>query len=279
MVNSVRLRPWSALAWCGLALAGIGSPTAAFADEPVLSDEELGSDPYAWIAPDVETQLAADTLAIPEGMGAVFVPYMSDPGQEPPVLVVSDDDVVTGRVGERVIVPPGRYVVVMSSGTPKQGTGTPVQVIAGETAVVEPTWGGLRVDVVDDKLIPHRGGYEILRVDDRQVYGTGFGVDTLQGEKLQTWLLPPGLYRIVQTGGTYRARTDFATVNVPESGFVRFRLVMDPDSGEFRGAGVLMPGEFGTPRGWPTASKRPRHGIATAARRPSACSPGWSSSR
>jgi hypothetical protein len=35
-------------------------------------------------------------------------------------------------------------------------------------------------------------------------------------------------------------------VVVPEAGFVRYRLVLDPDNGDFLGAGVLLPDEFAT---------------------------------
>ena len=45
-----------------------------------------------------------------------------------------------------------------------------------------------------------RAGYDVINSLTREPYGTGFGVDTLQGETLRTWLLPPGLYLIVQPG-------------------------------------------------------------------------------
>ena len=65
--------------------------------------------------------------------------------------------------------------------------------------------------------------------------------------------MAPGLYRIVQTGSTFRARTDFATVLVPEGGLVHYRLVINPASGQFRGAGVVTPEELGVvpdPASW-----------------------------
>jgi hypothetical protein len=137
--------------------------------------------------------------------------------------------------------------VIVSSGSPGQGTGQAIEVREGETTVVPVTWGALRIEVVDDHRIPHRGGYELIRADSREPYGTGFGADTLAGESLQTWLLPPGVYRIVKPGSNYRALRDFATVYVPPAGFVRYRLVLDPDTGEFQGSGVLLPDELGSP--------------------------------
>lgn len=206
------------------------------------------SDPFAWSAPSPEEQLAHDETVIPVGMGALFVPALTDPLNEPLVILVDGDGEVSDiRTGQRVIVPPGQYTVIVSSGTPGQGVGQAIDVEEGITSVVPVRWGALRIEVVDDKRVPHRGGYELIRADTREPYGSGFGADTLQGEQLATWLLPPGIYRIVKPGANYRALRDFATVYVPEAGFVRYRLVTDRDTGEFRGAGVLLPGEFGSP--------------------------------
>lgn len=227
---------------CGAALAwalAVGGPSAHAAD-----------DPFAWTEPPTEVQLEQDRTAIPIGKGALFVPTITGSLNEPPVILVDEtrDDVLDIRTGQRVVLEPGNYVVIVSSGTPAQGVGQAVEVVEGETTVVPVTWGALRIEVTDDRRVPHRGGYEIIRADNREPYGTGFGADTLQGEQLRTWLLPPGIYRIVKPGSNYRALRDFATVYVTESGFVRYRLVLDPDTGEFQGSGVLIPGEFGSPR-------------------------------
>ncbi len=120
-----------------------------------------------------------------------------------------------------------------------------VDVQAGATTVVPVRWSGLRIEVVDESNLPHRGAYELIRVTDRQPFTVGFGADTLQGEQLRTLLMPPGLYRIVQPGANYRARTDFATVLAPEGGLVHYKLVINPDDGRLRGAGVVLPAELG----------------------------------
>ena len=109
------------------------------------------------------------------------------------------------------------------------------------------------VEVVDKDNIPHRGSYELIQVSDRQPYTVGFGADTLQGERIRTLLVGPGLYRIVRQGSNYRARTDFSTVVVPEGQVVYYKLVLDPDDGTLLGAGVVPPEELGIvidPSGW-----------------------------
>jgi hypothetical protein len=227
------------------ALAGALSNRAS-AEEPASVETASPSiNPYQWESAPAEEQLAADKTPVPGGKGALFVPRLTRRSSEPAISIVNKGEVTAGKVGQRIVLPPGDYVVIVGSTTPKQSVSVPVTVTEGETSLVPVHWGGLRIEVVDDKLIPHRGSYELIRADNREVYGVGFGADTLQGETLNVWLLPPGLYRVLQTGQSYRARTDFATVYVPENGLARFRLVMDPNSEEFRGAGVLVPGEFG----------------------------------
>ena len=219
-------------------LHGLTAATAAQTTAP--------SDIYRWLAPDAAAQAAAATTPIPPGAGAILVPSMSGPDSEPQALVFrGDEQVASGPNGARIMVEPGAYLVRVGSGPMSQMVSVPVDVQGGATTVVPVRWGGLRIEVVDERNLPHRGTYELIRVADRQPYTVGFGADTLQGERLLTLLMAPGLYRIVQSGSTYRARTDFATVLVPQGGLVHYRLVINPTSGQFRGAGVVTPDELG----------------------------------
>jgi hypothetical protein len=214
-------------------------------------------DPFVWATPPPEEQLLADKTEIPLGMGAVFVPALTDPFSEPPVMIVGDATTVSAATGERVLLPPGQYVVIVTSGSPDQGVGVSIDVREGETTIVPVTWGALRVEVTDERRVPHRGSYELFDADTGETYGAGFGADTLQGETLSTWLLPPGVYRIARPGTNYRSLRDWSTVYVPASGLVRYRLVTDPATGEFRGAGMVLPDQFGTlqdDRAWFTSA-------------------------
>ncbi len=225
---------WALLAGCLAVL----SPLSAQAQE--------GSSFYAWTAPTTESQLASDQVTLEADQGAIFVPSMTKGADEPEVLVFeSDQKVASGRTGARIPIAPGSYTLKVGSGPPRQMLDLQVVVKKGETTVAEATWAGLKVEVVDTQNIPHRATYEIIRSEDREVFGIGYGADSLQGEPLRTWLLQPGLYRIVRTGETYRARRDFATVLLPAGGLAHFKLVIDPITGDFRGAGVVEASELG----------------------------------
>ena len=203
---------------------------------------------YRWQAGSAEQQLAADTTVVPRGQGAIFLPALTRGDDEPPVLVESGDrQVADSRMGQRIVLDPGHYTVRVGSGAITQTMTVDVEVLAGDTLIIEPNWSGLVVEVVDENNIPFNGTYELIRTEDRELMGLGFGVDTLQGETLQTWLLRPGPYRIVRPGSTYRARRDFASVYLPTGGLAHFKLVLDRSSGDYRGGGAIDMTELAVP--------------------------------
>jgi hypothetical protein len=193
-----------------------------------------------WPAGTIQEQMAADPTMVPFGKGAIFVPAMTNPLDEPPVSVWSGDKRIgEGTTGRRIIVAPGVYEVRLGSGTVQQRFSTTVTVRELFASVVPVEWAGLAVHVVDERLNSLRGSYELLRVEDREYLGIGFGTDEQAGEPVATWILEPGLYKIVRVGETYRARRDFATVRLLPGHLTHFQLVLDGDTGDFVGAGEV----------------------------------------
>jgi ABC-type uncharacterized transport system auxiliary subunit len=188
-------------------------------------------------------QLLRDDTEIPLGRGAIFAPTLSDGDREPLVGVYRAGRLVIGkgRLGRRIVVDPGDYEVRIGSGAGNQQLSSAVRVEAGKTTIVPPIWAGLEVAVVDETFVPFRGTYELIRMESREDFGLGFGADEQLGEETRVWVLPPGLYKIIRAGGTYRDRTDFATVRVDAGRLTRFTLVLDPDDGRFLGAGENDP--------------------------------------
>ena len=225
-------------------------PASAVAQQPAEPAQTL----YRWTAPTPADQLSADTTVVPAGMGAVFVPAMTNGIDEPEALLYQGAQLIaSGPSGRRIVAPPGTYTLRVGSAPLNQMVSVPVDVTAGNTTLVPVRWGALVVEVVDENNVPHRGSYELIQVSDRQPYTVGFGADTLLGERIRTLIVGPGLYRIVRPGANYRTRTDFSTVLVPEGGVVYYKLVLDPDSGQLLGAGVVTPEELGIvtdPSGW-----------------------------
>lgn len=192
-------------------------------------------------------QVANDATPIPVGRGAVFLPAFTNGTREPPVAVYRGKKrVAEGRMGQRIVLEPGEYEVWLGSGTGQEQLQIKVHIAEGKTTVLPRTlWSGLMVNVVDNQFVPFRGAYELIRMETREDYGLGFGADQLQGEQLRVWIVPAGLYKIIRSGGTYRDRTDFATVRLQPGELSRFSLVVDPDTGQFLGAGEDDPSLVG----------------------------------
>src|SRR5688572_197836 len=211
---------------------------------PARAQDARLTEDHGWPAGTIHEQLDKDTALIPYGKGAIFVPAMTNPLDEPPVAVYYQDErIEEGTTGSRIILNPGTYEVRVGSGAGEQRLGIQATVRERHTTVVPVSWAGLSIHVVDERLGSLRGSYEIIRVEDREYLGIGFGTDEQAGEPVTTWLLRPGLYKIVRVGETYRARRDFATVRLVE-GHLRDFLLVECEAGEFKGGGEVPEDEL-----------------------------------
>src|SRR5688572_6804569 len=216
---------------------------------PARAQDERLTEDHGWPAGTIHEELDKDIALIPYGKGAIFVPAMTNPLDEPPVAVYYQDErIEEGTTGSRIILNPGTYEVRVGSGAGEQRLGIQATVRERHTTVVPVSWAGLSIHVVDERLGSLRGSYEIIRVEDREYLGIGFGTDEQAGEPVTTWLLRPGLYKIVRVGETYRARRDFATVRLVEGHHTHFQLVLDKASDEFKGGGEVPANELFLPK-------------------------------
>ncbi len=211
-----------------------------------------GEQPWTWDQPGSREQSARDPALVPVGKGALFVPAMSDPAVEPPYIVEQDGTIIDSfPIGSRAVLRPGIYKVIIGSGALTDRFERRVLVKEGRTTIVPATWSGLVVDVIDERGIPFRGSYEIVRMPERANIGLGLGADAELGEELRTWLLEPGTYMLIKTGESYRARRDFYTFRLQPGELLRLSLVMDRDDGSILGAGqVTSPEEETGIRNW-----------------------------
>ncbi|MEM1033574.1 MAG: hypothetical protein AAF928_21455 [Myxococcota bacterium] len=206
--------------WClalGAALLGLGvMPQASRAD--TTSSVRAAS---------AAEQSTVDVTPIPRGQGAILVPALSEGRLEPPVRVYADDTLVAeGRTGTRIVTPPGRYEVVVGVGAPAGRPRATVEVAAGQTAAVEAFFGAVRVQVVDASQTPRARTYVIQSIDRQTVYGPVTTAPSEDGPPPQTWLLPPGRYRLV-LGSNPRATEGAVSFSLHARELLRYRLVAD----------------------------------------------------
>ena len=166
-----------------------------------------------WTSPSIEIQLQMDDVIVPVGKGAVFVPSMTDPDNEPVCGVLSNGHIVQdSKTGHRILLAPGTYTVVYGSGTKEQMMQKTVKVVEGAATVVKPDWAGLVIEVINGSRAEIREYYELLDLFSGVSYGIGQGIEEGLDEKLRTWILPPGRYKVVKPGDNINTVTNFGTI-------------------------------------------------------------------
>lgn len=195
-----------------------------------------------WDAPPTQVQIAQDKEKMLMGMGAVYIPYMSDPNLEPEVEIFSTTGkvVASGKTGKKFSLMPNKYYALLGSGAHKQKIVKPIIIEENKIIPFLPDWCGLSIDVVDKNNYPFRGEYELARIDKFVPFGRAFGRDPDLGEKVKTWILKPGVYKIFGVGQGYNTLTNFVTVRLLPGEFTRFILVQDENTMEIKGGGVVQ---------------------------------------
>ncbi|MBD3289273.1 hypothetical protein GF337_10750 [candidate division KSB1 bacterium] len=199
---------------------------------------------YNWLAPSPGIQLDMEAEDDIKGLGRIFMPVMTNPDFEPVYTVSKADSVIeVQKMGHSVWVRPGSYKITFGSGTIDQLMHKEIQIRAEETRIIEPDWSGLTVRIIDETRDWLNEPYELFRIPEIEAYGIGYGADEQLGENLQTWILRPGLYKIVKLGENVNTYVNFATVRLLPGDLTQYTIVMDSETKQFLGAGVL---EFGT---------------------------------
>jgi hypothetical protein len=194
-----------------------------------------------WNAPPLYMQQATDEVIIPYGKGGVFVPTYTEVNAEPEVEVfdLNDNLVATDQPGRTIMLEPGEYVVTLGSGSRQQRIVKNIRVDEGAAQPLIPDWSGLLIDVVDEQGIALKGEYELVRIDEFDPYGRGYGASIELGETVKAWILKPGVYKILGVGEGYNTLTNFVTVRLLPGELTTFLLIQDPSDFRIRGGGTL----------------------------------------
>jgi hypothetical protein len=198
---------------------------------------------YNWIAPPPKVQLDMEGLDDIKGLGRIFLPSMTNPDFEPVYTVLEGDSIIKEqKMGNSVWLRPGTYTLTFGSGNLDQMMKKIINIQAEETRIIEPDWSGLTVRIIDEAREWLKEPYELFRLPEREAYGIGYGADEQLGEKLQTWILRPGLYKIIKLGEHVNSYVNFATVRLLPGELTQYTIVLDSETKNFKGAGIL---EFG----------------------------------
>lgn len=193
----------------------------------------------AWAALPPEAQLAADPVLLAPGEAALFVPTMTQGRLEPRIEVLDARGRVeaVGPSGTRIRLSPGPHFARLGSGSRDQRLTFPFELEEGRTQILDPRWAGLTVIVIDPDRNPIQGEYKLVRQDRFQAYGEGYGLTEERLGDIQTWILPPGVYRITGLAAGSDDLTNFVTLRLLPGEWTEYTLVMDDD--KVVGGGLL----------------------------------------
>ena len=201
---------------------------------PLLAGPALG-DSYTWIAPPGRGQLEQDPTLIPKGKGFLFVPTMTGSLNEPSFLVLQGNKPIREAApGTGVLLSPGNYELLVGSGTDLQMMSRTVPVREGMTTLIKPFWAGLVINVMSENRASINESYELYRESSQENYGLGFGIEEERGEAVKTWLLPPGVYSVVQVGDNISTTRKFS-VRLEPGELVQRNLIVDTSDNAFIG--------------------------------------------
>ncbi len=209
---------------------------------PLLASPAL-SDSDTWIAPPGRGQLEQDPTLIPKGKGFLFVPTMTGSLNEPSFLILQGNKPIReASPGTGVLLSPGNYKLLVGSGPDLQMMTRTLPVREGMTTLVKPFWAGLVINVMSENRTAINESYELYRESSQENYGIGYGVEEERGEAVKTWLLPPGVYSVVQVGDNISTTRKFS-VRLEPSELVQRNLVVDSKDDTF--IGFYPPAQYG----------------------------------
>jgi hypothetical protein len=194
-----------------------------------------------WNAPPLQAQMSTEDAMMPYGKGGVFVPTYTEPNSEPDVegRDPKGNLIISSAPGLTLALEPGEYRVMLGSGSAQQRIVKNVRVTESVAQPVIPDWAGLVIDVVDEQGIALKGEYELVRIDEFDPYGRGYGASTELGETVKAWVLKPGVYKILGVGEGYNTLTNFVTVRLLPGEFTTFLLIQDQSDFRIRGGGTI----------------------------------------
>ncbi len=177
-------------------------------------------------------------------MGSLYLPALTNSELEPTYTIFNPSTNETNtdyKMGQEVSLLPGTYTIYYGSAPQSEQMFKLIDIRPGSKTIMTPDWGCLRINVFNEirEQIDYR--YEIFYLDskDRISIGYGSGVNEGLGQELSTWVLKPGLYKIVINNYPSQTYIDFATVEVKKGMVEEFAIVVNSVTKNLIGAGNI----------------------------------------
>jgi len=150
----------------------------------------------------------------------------------------------SAKIGEALPLMEGTYSLEYGSGNQDQKMiRKNIKVHPRYKTIVEPDWGCLIVEIIDESRNFAKVIYEVFDLNDGESYGSEFPAEVELGEQEKVWVLKPGYYKITINNEPFNTYTDFTTVLVEEGSVQKLTIVMETDEEgnptNMAGAGIL----------------------------------------
>ncbi len=208
-----------------------------------LKQIELKSTTEEFIATKLE-EIKTEEEA-PEGYGLLLLPSLSNSDNEPYFMAEGTNEAIySGKMGEALPLPSGSYTVSYGSGQGElRMVQENVEIIPRYKTILEPDWGCLIIDVIDEDRNYAKVRYEIYELGTANVLGSGFPAEEEIGEQPNVYVLKPGYYKITINNAPHNTYRDFTTTLVEKGEIKKLTIVVETDEDgnplSMVGAGVL----------------------------------------
>ncbi len=179
------------------------------------------------------------------GKGLLLVPAITRTENEPYYKVYDKYGYErSAKIGEAIPLMEGAYSIEYGSGNKDQKMSQKnIKVHPRYKTIVEPDWGCLIVEIIDESRNFAKVIYELFNMEDGESFGSEFPAEVELGEQEKVWVLQPGHYKITINNEPFNTYTDFTTVLIEEGSVQKLTIVMETDEEgnptNMAGAGIL----------------------------------------
>lgn len=179
------------------------------------------------------------------GKGLLLVPAITRTENEPYYKVYDRYGYErSAKMGEALPLMEGTYSIEFGSGNQDQKiTKKNIKIHPRYKTIVEPDWGCLIVEIIDENRNFTKTIYEVFDLVEGESFGSEFPAEVELGEQEKVWVLKPGHYKITVNNEPFNTYTDFTTVLIEEGSVQKLTIVMETDEEgnptNLAGAGIL----------------------------------------
>ncbi|MDP8200545.1 MAG: ABC-type transport auxiliary lipoprotein family protein, partial [Candidatus Tenebribacter burtonii] len=179
------------------------------------------------------------------GKGLLLVPAITGTENEPYYKVHDKYGYErSAKIGGDLPLMEGTYSIEYGSGNQDQKMiQKDIKIHPRYKTIVEPDWGCLIVEIIDESRNFAKVIYEIFGLEDGESFGSEFPSEVELGEQEKVWVLKPGYYKITINNEPFNTYTDFTTVLIEEGSVQKMTIVMETDEEgnptNMAGAGIL----------------------------------------